>query len=89
MTDSRLTKEQTLDLDTFAGVDCPRRLRDAGYSYWRMQQPTTNAKAEPAPPPRRYFCAGYVLPSNLERADRVFVYRDPRSRRRSDARAIK
>ncbi|VEB57977.1 Uncharacterised protein [Salmonella enterica subsp. enterica] len=29
MTDSAINKkEQTLDLDTFAGVDYPRRLRD-------------------------------------------------------------
>lgn len=36
----------------------------AGYSYWRMQQqPTTHAKAEPAPPPAPVFLRWIRLPS--------------------------
>ncbi|TGD17878.1 flagellar basal body-associated protein FliL [Salmonella enterica subsp. enterica serovar Poona] len=43
----------------------------AGYSYWRMQQqPTTNAKAEPAPPPAPVFCPLETGPANLGAAER-------------------
>ncbi len=76
MTDSRLTKEQTLDLDTFAGVDYPsppaRPLVIATAGVCSSNRPRT-LKAELARRPRRYFCAGYVY-RQFGDADRV-VYR--------------
>ncbi|EMG1268727.1 flagellar basal body-associated protein FliL [Citrobacter portucalensis] len=43
----------------------------AGYSYWRMQQPSASVKAEPPPPPAPVFFALDTFTVNLGDADRV------------------
>ncbi|MFP2421092.1 flagellar basal body-associated protein FliL [Pseudescherichia vulneris] len=43
----------------------------AGYSYWRMQQPSADAKKEVPPPPAPVFWALDTFTVNLGDADRV------------------